>query len=941
MRAFLMNLHLPTLLRRALLACVACSTTAHAATYVAEGVDPNNLYTSDRFYDGGKGRDWGDFARNAYRLYADHDKDIDIFGELAADIIIPQYSNTLDFSKLTDDRGHCWAYTSANMIQYWQTYYGVFAHKAGEEATLPPVHGYTYDKAFMEQLGGTQSLKLNKLFYDNWKGSAGGSTKISFAWYMAGDNEWSGMKTDAPGGYFRQYFTDPNTANRTTNVYDGPNIRSLASLSESMKSHLGYETAADGTLTQTTKGQIMYLELTKNLNDSHAITCYGFDTDADGNISALYVVNSDDAQYELVKVYGRMEENGFGLYYDEACTQTWNGWRVTGWSSINTPTVLRQMLSEYENANLAWMGTLDSWTDTSALATTEALPTDATGWKAYAGSNTPYAGYYNSYYATGRGVEFNDSATSGTVNVGEDLSVPSMAVNNSTLAYTFSGTGETISADSFTKSGTGSLAFEGVKLVAGSATLGSDVRFDQLHVTGTLQASGRKVLANSVRLDGDAVAGFIGEGAGEFATGTTALTITGGMTTVQNSTSWTALKSLELSPEARLSVGASVSVAENITATATTTGTLPDGTKAGINARYCIRVGTDGVAGTGNVELDGDMTAGSYIKILGNADVTGKLTSTGKMSDHHVTILGNANIGGEFASGTYVAIGGDADVGGRTTVSGNMTVGGALNMTQGGTVGGRLSAGSLTLASGQALTATRGLTVTGDVAGGAPAQAGDAKAAISTSADMVLRGSVSNIELQARNLTLNAADGSELTVDSAGITLMGGELNLRHATVQGDTRIRSGLEQALTMRVNDVTFVLDGSNSSLAASEQSAELAGSELPSNPIHLHSTLLHGINVSGTLTLDLSYWMEEIHAGNHDSVALSFADNSDFSGADEVTLALGNGNTALLRAEAERPHYFNFAVVRPQAAIPEPAAATLSLLALAALAARRRRK
>ncbi len=931
-----MKLRLPALLSAALLSCMVCASTVRAATYLAEGVELNrdntvNTTTSDRFYDGGKGRDWDEFERAARTLYDNNGKDLSIFGDLASSISVSNYQAYLDCSKLYDDSKQCWAYTSSNMLQYWQTYYGVFSKKVGEDKEAP-VHGYSYDTSYLSELGGTQSLKLNKLFYESFN-NKGGQPLNAFGWYLSLENDWTGQKdlTSSPG-YFQQYFT---SYKNTTKTVDAQSISSLEAMSNSLKQAFGY-TQQNGEWAQTTMGQITHLEL-KSGSGSHAITCYGFETDAEGNITALYIVNSDDAKYGIIKVYTKFEEFGYmdyrlTLHYDEECSgyETYNAWAVTGWSTINTPEVLKNMLKEYESGKMTWMGREGvTWKNSSDTVDVNVLPTDETGWMSYAGTGTEHAGYYNTYYTAERGVVFNDDASSGTVNVEEDITISSMEVNNSSLAYTFEGgeTTKTLTVDEFTKKGSAAVTFDGVDVVAGTATIEGDVTFDNLHVTGTLNAEEKTIHANNITLDGNATIGTIGGINGENVTGTTELTITGGTTTIQNSGSWTNLKSLALSDTAKLNVGASIYIAENITSTDITSGSLAKGTVAGIDAKYCIKVGTAGKEGTGNVQLAGDMKAGAYIQILGDAAISGDLRAVGEANDHHVTIGGNATIGGQLSVRRDVTIGGHAAIG------------------KGGSVGGTLTAGSLSLAAGTTLTATGGISVKGALTGGTPTQDGGAKAALQSSGAIELGGSVSNISLKAQSVTLTGGtEGNPLSLEGVEMVLQGGELDLVHAVVRGESSFSSGNGGALTLRAEQVTFVLDESNSSLQPTTfrafdltEESSLVQTAVQANPLYLDSSLLQGVDVSGNLTLDLSYWMDTVRAGSYDSIVLSFAEGTDFSQVNEVRLALGDGSSTLLTPDAGSPNTFTFAAAQ----VPAPATATLSLLALAALAARRRRR
>ncbi len=927
-----MKLRLPSLLCTALLTCMTCTTTVHADTFLAEGVNPSDLEGSARFYDGGKGRDWDDFERAAYKIYNNNGADLSIFGDLASSITVPSYQSRLDCSNLYNDSGHCWAYTSSNMLQYWQTYYGVFSKKVGENKEAP-VHGSNYDREHLDELGGTQSLKLNKLFYDSFDGKTGGSTNKAFGWYLAGENDWGGQndQNSAPG-YFSQYFAHYNDTHTTIN---GQNLSSLSAMSDSIKQAFGYS-LQNGEWVQTTKGQIMHLEL-KSGNNSHAITCYGFETDADGNISALYVVNSDDSAHQLVKVYTKFEKYSdydyrLSLHYDEACTgyETYNAWTVTGWSNINTPEVLKNMLAEYEKGNLTWMGNLESWKNATAeTSDVNVLPTDESGWMIYAGSNTEHAGYYNAHYTTGRGVEFNDASDSGTVKVGEDISAPSMTVNNTNLAYTFEGgeTQKTITVDEFSKTGSGSVVFDNVKLVAETVTTTSEVSFDELHVTGTLSAADNRIKANSLTLDGDATIGSLGEDSNGPTVGTTALTINGGTTTIRNWWAWTNLSSLELSDAARLDAsGASLCVSGNITSYALGSSR----SDAGINTKYCLYVGTEGKEGTGNVDLKGNITAGAYIKALGDVKVTGDVSTTGTEAEHVITIGGHADIGGKLSGNKEVTIGGNATIGGTATVGGDFKVAGALELKKGATVGGTTKASSLTMGADATLT-TKSLELAGKLTGAAGAS-------VEATESITLGGNASHVALKAQTLTV--AEG--VTLDSVDMVVTGGEISLTNVTIQGESSFSTGTDGSiLTLRATNVTFVLEAPPAQTFALFSTDPLTQTQTGSSPLVISSSMLEGLRIEGSVTLDLSNWQSEIESGNYDSVVLELGDMS-FSGDEGIQVTLGEEVLTQMAPDAGSTGSVTLTVpLQPSVNIPEPTTATLSLLALAGLAARRRRR
>ncbi len=456
-----MKLHLPTLLRAALLACLAFPSTLWATSYLAEGVNKDNVMASDRFYDGGKGYYWG------------------LPG--AMPVADPFVANASMY--LYDDSGHCWAYTTANAIQYWQTYYGVFSDKADE---LP--YGHTYAKRYFETTGGTQSLEVNMAYYHNWL-DEGGTMYAALPWYMGGEVLYSELMR--PGyssvGYFSSYF---DRMSGGTIIRDNPYMETefidasspKSSFDDAVTRLLGYTRKADGSYELTNKGQLLYLGMTGFdyvTSGGHAITCYGFDTDEAGNVTALWVVNSDDCSYEIFKLYVKRINVGYALYTDAACQKLWRyagmAWYIDEISTIKTPEVLQDMLAEYSDTSkpLYWNGGTREWGGKAGVATTEELPTKATGWEAVAGTGTTHAGFYASYYDGARPVVFDDRAeSSGTaISLASHVTTPSMSVANSAVSYSINGAGYSLTATSLSKTGSADIHFSNVALNASQTTI--------------------------------------------------------------------------------------------------------------------------------------------------------------------------------------------------------------------------------------------------------------------------------------------------------------------------------------------------------------------------------------------------------------------------------------------------------------------------------------
>ncbi len=340
------------------------------------------------------------------------------------------------------DSSMCWAHTASNMIQYWQSYYGVF-YKAKEGKTLPYGSDYTrtiYKSALnsANNISITDPMRLNVMKalkdsgFQNGVGEVSSGTNWFFTW----------TDTSAKGGFYYEYFgsmtsgalSQPTTATTTE-------IKSLQNLKSALLPALGI-TENNGTYTQTESGLIAHLNATIG-DSSHTLTCYGFTTHTDGSIKSVLIADSDDNQLnnssqqadrtnayvgenkswypKLTQLFIKVEANGnLALYKDEACETAFitdYSYYINGVTQINTPEVLKNMLAEYsDTANEAqvWNGAGSEWG--KQTATTEALPTEATGWDINVnGSNiaAEHQGYYHTYATEGRAVLFDDHAAEG------------------------------------------------------------------------------------------------------------------------------------------------------------------------------------------------------------------------------------------------------------------------------------------------------------------------------------------------------------------------------------------------------------------------------------------------------------------------------------------------------------------------------------------------
>lgn len=155
-------------------ACAAVGDTVNTSKYTADGVNcfvyndsVSVLLASTRFYDS---------AKQEY------------------------------YSSSSPDSLMCWAHSSANSIQYWQTYYGVFAKDS------IPYGSREGTSAWADKVTDLQVADTMRQYFKNVGEDFATATK----WYMSGvitEDMVNSMKIVDGGGYFEEYYdsTQPFT----------------------------------------------------------------------------------------------------------------------------------------------------------------------------------------------------------------------------------------------------------------------------------------------------------------------------------------------------------------------------------------------------------------------------------------------------------------------------------------------------------------------------------------------------------------------------------------------------------------------------------------------------------------------------------------------------------------------------------------------------------
>lgn len=362
------------------------------------------------------------------------------------------------------DSSMCWAHTASNMIQYWQSYYGVF-YKGSKE--LPYGSG-DYTRTIVSQMSSANDytiadpmrlLVAKECINSGFSNSA---NKVSTG------TDWFFTWTDpsAKGGYYSEYFgaysypNQPETAIVTE-------VSSQANLTPALLSALGITKQGDGSYKQTEAGLIAHLNVGAGDGDSfsaHTLTCYGVTLDSDGNIKSVVYADSDNNRlygYEgtndsstidggkkptLEEAFVKVENGKVMLYTDMACTQALtysseNHYYIGGITQINTPEVLKKMLAEYsdtENEAQVWNGGCSTWS--TQTADTNELPTESTGWDVYVNGDdiaAEHQDYYHTYAIDGRDVEFGSHAAEGNRTVTVNGTVSANNITISAAGYEF------------------------------------------------------------------------------------------------------------------------------------------------------------------------------------------------------------------------------------------------------------------------------------------------------------------------------------------------------------------------------------------------------------------------------------------------------------------------------------------------------------------------
>lgn len=246
----------------------------------------------------------------------------------------------IGYTEDTNDSSMCWAAAASNVIQYWQdTYYD------GRQGVANGVISTRYTDP-----NGSGCLEVYKKFVTNWR-NTGGTAMNAFSWWMQGKTPGAingnyypdGSSLDDPAVSFGGYYTDifgTNTQNpRYPNTIDAPFYSAKMSVKEGEEIQPKFADVQNAIQKAFEHdAQAVVLDLKPLSGTGHSISCWGYETDGDGNITTLILSDSDDRKYGTFMVNLTENEDGYACIGTDRNRSDYHGnHAIADVVFINTP----------------------------------------------------------------------------------------------------------------------------------------------------------------------------------------------------------------------------------------------------------------------------------------------------------------------------------------------------------------------------------------------------------------------------------------------------------------------------------------------------------------------------------------------------------------------------------------------------------------------------
>ena len=427
----------------------------------------------------------------------------------------------------------CWTHVATNSIQYWQDVYGVFykdsgnqnATSSGSARELP--NGYLgqeniYESGTYVDVNNARELDIAKAFYNSWK-NTGGSFGDAADWFFKADsttNPWaangqwtyaqphpakdydSTFSCGTPGGYYSEYFGNGNSdrdafvtisaANQTSAADSTFAYNDREAIKQALLAGFGFTRQDDGSYVQTQEGMTAAISLS-----GHVLNCYGFTTDANGNLNTVLIADGDNGTTRLQELQIKEVNGKLVLYRSSSSAYINSSTYIDGISYINTPEVLRNMLTEYRSLDEAavWNGQEANgiW-ETQVDVVDSEIADEKTGWDVLVnGENidTKHHDYYHGYALEGRKVLFDDHADADKRRVTINGTVSTPQIEIAAEGYEFvKGTNGAITPGADLVLRSGASLHSGVELALNNLSLEFGATLSMAEAAGIIKVSG-------------------------------------------------------------------------------------------------------------------------------------------------------------------------------------------------------------------------------------------------------------------------------------------------------------------------------------------------------------------------------------------------------------------------------------------------------------------
>lgn len=348
---------------------------------------------------------------------------------------VGKYTFSQDSTVSISDGAMCWAAAASNVIQYWQDAYMEQHIDSGRTApngskaslSLYPVGtGYSaiYDYLLQEWTLGS-GVSYNAISW--WmQGRTVDGKSAGFKYYPSSSNLVHST-SDSYGGFYTNIFGSKDTAT-THKMPTYPSLENApfysAQIDESGTQELTpkYENVTSALKRAfETDGQAVVLNVyMEGASSGHAITCWGYEADAEGNIQSLILSDSDDRMFGTFIV--SLGELSIGENESQRSVATISTNRYNSWyhGDVDNPSH-----GTYTIRDVIFIDTPDTDLSGNQVATTGSTQTDIrnlTGTINYSG-NLSTAADCSSAVTISYGQEANGAARATVLTTSENASI--------------------------------------------------------------------------------------------------------------------------------------------------------------------------------------------------------------------------------------------------------------------------------------------------------------------------------------------------------------------------------------------------------------------------------------------------------------------------------------------------------------------------------------